>query len=164
MSTLKGIVEKAAQIRNDEHYIVGHNKYIDHIKKYDENIYEVALIFNPATVSRVKNDQPPIMYKVRIDDIFISKKLVNGEPVEVRLESLKTDKFINHMDDAKIIYDQVYVGTSIYDKLEQKSEKTVIFFETDYTTHEKGSNVYTIHNYKVVNMWFSFNCDIFLSC
>ena len=51
MSTLKGIVEKAAQIRNDEHYIVGHNKYIDHIKKYDESIYEVAIIFNPGTVS-----------------------------------------------------------------------------------------------------------------
>ena len=150
--SLKTLVAKANQMRNDEHFIVGTNKFIDAIKEFDESISEVAVIFNPATVMKMKNDRPPVLYKVKIDDMFISKQIVQGESVEVDLVSLKTDKLISFMDDRKIIYDHVYIGQSIYDKLEQKSQKSVIFWETDYTTHEQGSNVFTVHSYKCVNL------------
>lgn len=151
-STLKNLVQKAQQMRNDEHYIVGVNKFIDAIKEFDESIAEVAVIFNPATVQKMKNDKPPVLYKVKIDDLFISKKIVQGEAVECDLVSIKREDFISHMDDRKIIYDQLYIGNSVHEKLEMKSQKSVIFWETEYTTHEQGSNVFTIHNYKVVNL------------
>ncbi len=151
-TNLKTLVQKANRMRNDEHYIVGVNKYIDAIKEWNEDIAEVAVIFNPATVQKMKNDKPPTLYKLKVDDLFIAKKLVDGEAVECDLKSLKTDEFINHMDDNKMIYDHIYIGPSIYEKLEMKSTKTVIFWETAYTTHEQGNNVYTIHNYKVVNL------------
>lgn len=157
MSALKTLVNKANQIRNDEHFIVGCNKYIDTVKKYNEYIAEIAIIFNPATVSRLKSDKPPTLYKVKIDDIFVTKKYADDLKtlIDVKdrdMESLKIEKFINHMDDHKIIYDQMYVGTAVYDKLELKSEKSVIFYETAYSTHEQGNNVFTIHNYKIVNL------------
>ena len=139
-------------MRNDEHFIVGVNKFIDAIKEWNNDIAEVAVIFNPATVQKMKNDKAPILYKVKIDDLFISKKLVDDEPTECELKSLKTQDFIDTMDDRKIIYDHVYIGPSVYDKLEMKSTKSVIFWETAYTTHDQGNNVYTIHNYKVVNL------------
>ena len=152
MSTLKNLVSKANQIRNDEHFIVGVNRYIDAIKEFDNTIAEVAVIFNPATVAKMKNDKPPQLYKLKIDDIFVSKKEVQGEVIECDLESLKTEKLIAFMDDRKMIFDQLYIGTSVYDKLEQKSQKTVVFWETAYTTHEQGNSTFTVHNYKVVNL------------
>ena len=82
----------------------------------------------------------------------MSKKFVQGEPIECDLESLKTEKLIEFMDDRKMIFDQLYIGGSVHEKLEQKSQKSVIFWETAYTTHEQGNNVFTIHNYKVVNL------------
>ena len=152
MTTNLKLVQKANQMRNDEHFIVGVNKFIDAIKEWNNDIAEVAVIFNPATVQKMKNDKAPILYKVKIDDLFISKKLVDDEPTECELKSLKTQDFIDTMDDRKIIYDHVYIGPSVYDKLEMKSTKSVIFWETAYTTHDQGNNVYTIHNYKVVNL------------
>lgn len=152
MTTNLKLVQKANQMRNDEHFIVGVNKFIDAIKEWNNDIAEVAVIFNPATVQKMKNEKAPILYKVKIDDLFISKKLVDDEPTECELKSLKTQDFINAMDDNKMIYDHVYIGPSVYDKLEMKSSKSVIFWETAYTTHDQGNNVYTIHNYKVVNL------------
>ena len=153
MSTnIKTLVQKANQMRNDEHFIVGVNKYIDAIKEYADDAAEVAVIFNPATVQKLKNDKTPILYKLKIDDVFISKRMQDGEAVECELKSIKTESFINHMDDNKMIFDHLYIGPTIYDKLEMKSQKTVIFWETAYTTHEQGNNVFTIHNYKVVNL------------
>ena len=151
-SNLKSMVQKANRMRNDEHYIVGVNRFIDAIKDWNNEIAEVAVIFNPATVQKLKNDKTPVLYKVKIDDLFISKKLVDGEAVESELQSLKTTEFINHMDDNKMIYDHIYIGQNIYDKLEMKSAKSVIFWETAYTTREQGNNVFTVHNYKVVNL------------
>ena len=68
MSALKSLVSKANQIRNDDHFIVGVNKFVDAISEYQEDIAEIAIIFNPATVSRLKNDKPPTLYRVKIDD------------------------------------------------------------------------------------------------
>ena len=153
MSTnFKTLVQKANRMRNDEHYIFGVNRFIDTIKAWNDDIEEIALVFNPATVHQLKNDKPPTLYKVKLDDLFITKKKIDDEIVEIEPKSLKTQEFIDHMDDQKMIYDHVYIGPSVYQKLETKSNKAVIFFETTYTTHEQGNNVYTIHNYKVVNL------------
>ena len=151
-ASLKTMVQKANRMRNDEHFIVGVNRFIDTIKQWNEEIAEIAIIFNPATVQQLKNDKTPTLYKVKLDDLFITKTIVDGEAVECEPKTLKTQEFINHMDDNKMIYDHLYLGPTVYQKLEMKSAKSVIFWETDYTTHEQGSNVYTIHNYKVVNL------------
>lgn len=150
-SNLK-LVQKAQQMRNDEHFIVGVNRFIDAVKEFNNEIAEVAVIFNPSTVQKMKNDKPPTLYKLKIDDIFISKKFNDDEMEECELKSIKTDDFINYMDDNKMIYDHIYIGPSIYDKLELKSQKSVIFWETNYTTHEQGNSVFTVHNYKCVNL------------
>ena len=151
-ASLKTMVQKANRMRNDEHYIVGVNRFIDAVKQWNEDIVEIAIIFNPSTVQQLKNDKPPTLYKVKLDDLFITKMLVDGEEVECEPKTLKTQEFINHMDDNKMIYDHMYIGPSIYQKLEMKSTKTVIFWETAYTTHEQGNTVFTVHNHKVVNM------------
>lgn len=131
------LVEKALQLRNDETFTAGINKYMDILRAFDQDVKEVAMVMKPH-----KMQKSSFGYVAEIED------LVNPE---TKL-SMFTEDFINHFDDKKVIYNQIYIGDAIYEKINVTNDQVVIFFKVDTDTFKKGRNTYTIHQYKVVNV------------
>lgn len=134
---MANLIKKAIQIRNDEMFICSLHQYCELVKEYKPDLKEIAF-----SLTKEKCEQSTFGYTAIIEAISDG---VTGD-------SIDSEDYIEHFDNNKRIYNRIYIGTNIYNKL-RGGVPSVLFVNLNESIYKNEKNEdMKFHQTKVINI------------